>query len=570
MIIPVVLFSLAIVYHVFCSLLFFLGKTYQEGVDILLDTLFKGAKIVDGTGAPWYRGDVGVKDGRIAAVGCLSKESAREVIDVGDRVLSPGFIDAHTHSDFVVFRDPVMESKLRQGVTTQAVGQCGQSAAPVKEEYLGLLESYLGFVLAGTKISWNWRTYDEWLKETEKLPLAVNMITCLGHGTLRAAVMGFEDREATPEEMEEMKAHLREAMAAGSFGLTSGLIYPPGVYAPKEEMWALAEVLAETGGLYLSHMRSESGDLLAAVAETIELGRRAAVPVQISHHKALGKDNWGLVTKTLRMVDEARASGVDVTIDQYPYNNCSTSVRACLPPWAQAGGVQAICDRLAQPEMRAKIAEEMKASLDMSKPCGWESMLRHGGGPAGALVVYCPNTPQWEGMNLEQIADRMGTDPVEAAFEVITANGGSDLACYAAISDDDIKTILLHPATMVGADSIPPAEGAKAHPRSFGTHGRIIAKYVMEEKVLSLETAVHKMAGMPAARYGLQAKGLIREGMDGDILVFDPAKVKDNATYENPTELTTGMDYVLVGGVKTVAEGALTGNAAGRVLRKGR
>jgi N-acyl-D-amino-acid deacylase len=427
-------------------------------VHVLFDILFRGAKIVDGSGAPWYRGDVGVNNGRIAAVGKLSKENANQVIDVCDRVLCPGFIDVHTHSDFIVFRDPVMLPKLRQGVTTQMVGQCGQSAAPVNEKYAGLLESYLGFIMAGTKISWNWKTFDEWLKEVEKLPLAVNMATCLGHGTLRAAVMGFEDREATPEEMGQMKAHMREAMEAGSFGLTSGLIYPPGVYAPKEEMWSLAEVLAETGGLYLTHMRGESGGLLEAVAETIELGRRAGIPVQISHHKALGKDNWGLVTESLKMVDKARAEGIDVTIDQYPYNNCSTSVRACLPPWAQAGGVHAICDRLADPGTRAKIAEEIKISLDTSKPCGWESMLRHGGGAAGALVVYCPNTPQWEGKNLHEISAAMNVDPVEAAFRIIESNKGSDLACYAAIGDEDIKTVLGHPATMVGADSIPPAD----------------------------------------------------------------------------------------------------------------
>lgn len=537
---------------------------------VLFDILFRGAKIVDGSGAPWYRGDVGVNNGRIAAVGKLSKENANQVIDVCDRVLCPGFIDVHTHSDFIVFRDPVMLPKLRQGVTTQMVGQCGQSAAPVNEKYAGLLESYLGFIMAGTKISWNWKTFDEWLKEVEKLPLAVNMATCLGHGTLRAAVMGFEDREATPEEMGQMKAHMREAMEAGSFGLTSGLIYPPGVYAPKEEMWSLAEVLAETGGLYLTHMRGESGGLLEAVAETIELGRRAGIPVQISHHKALGKDNWGLVTESLKMVDKARAEGIDVTIDQYPYNNCSTSVRACLPPWAQAGGVHAICDRLADPGTRAKIAEEIKISLDTSKPCGWESMLRHGGGAAGALVVYCPNTPQWEGKNLHEISAAMNVDPVEAAFRIIESNKGSDLACYAAIGDEDIKTVLGHPATMVGADSIPPAEGAKAHPRSFGTHSRIIARYVREEKTLTLESAVHKMSGMPAARFGLQRKGLIREGMDADILVFNPEKVQDNATYENPTLLASGMDYVFVKGIKTVAGETFTGNAAGAVIRKGR
>lgn len=536
----------------------------------MFDTLFLDAKIIDGSGGPWYRGDVGVRGGKIAEIGRLAGKSAARTIDAGGRVLSPGFIDAHTHSDFVVFRDPVMLSKLCQGVTTQVAGQCGQSAAPVNQEYAGLLKSYLGFIMAGTEVPWNWKTFDEWLAELEKLPLAVNFASCAGHGTIRAAVMGFEDRPATAEELELMKSHLREAMEAGSFGLTSGLIYPPGVYAPREEMWALAGVLAETGGIYLSHMRSESGDLLEAVAETIELGRKTGVPVQISHHKALGRDNWGLVKTSLQMVDDARACGIDVTLDQYPYDNCSTSVRACLPPAAQAGGVAAICGRLADPAARAAIAREIKDSLDMSKPCGWESMLRHGGGPEGALVVYCPETPRWEGKTIAQIASAMGTDPVEAAFRIIEANKGNDLACYAAIGEEDIKTVMAHPAVMVAADSIPPAEGAGAHPRSFGTHPRVIAKYVREEKVLSLEEAVRKMTSMPAARYGMHQKGLVREGMDADILVFDPAKVRDNATYENPAELASGMDYVFVNGVMTLESGSFTGEAAGEVMRKGR
>ncbi len=537
---------------------------------MMFDTVFKNARIVDGTAAPWRRGDVGVSGGKITAVGDLSKDGARDVIDVDDRILCPGFIDVHTHSDFVVFRDPVMLSKLRQGVTTQLTGQCGQSAAPVSEKYVALLESYLGFIMAGTKVSWNWRTFDEWLKEAEKLPLAFNLAPCLGHGTLRVAVMGFENRTATAREMEQMKSLMREALDAGCFGFTSGLIYPPGVFTPREELWELATLLRGSGGVYLTHMRSESGGMLDSVEETIELGRRAGVPVQISHHKALGRDNRGAVKESLKMVGRARAEGIDVTIDQYPYDYCSTSLRACLPPWAQADGVDAVCARLTDPETRAKIAGEIRATLDMSKPCDWESMLRHGGGAAGALVSYCPKTPQWEGKNLEEIAKATNTDPVEAAFDIITANRGNDLACYAAINDDDIETVLRHPATMVGSDSIPAAEGAKTHPRSFGTHPRVLALYVREKKILPLEHAIHKMTGMPAARFGLAKKGIVRPGMDADLLVFDPNSIRDNATYENPTLFSTGIDCVCVNGYKTMENGAHTGNSGGGVIRKGR
>lgn len=535
----------------------------------MLDVVFRGARIIDGTGTPWFLGDVGVLDGRIVAVGSLSKEKTRLSIDVGGRVLAPGFIDIHTHSDFVVFRDPVMLSKLAQGVTTQVAGQCGLSAAPVDEKYVSLLESYSGFIMGGAKISWNWKTFGEWLKEVEKLPLTLNLAPCLGHGTLRVAVMGFEDRKGTDTEIEQMKNHVKEAMTAGAFALTSGLIYPPGVYAPREELWELAAVLKETGGIYMSHMRAEAGGLLESMEETIELGRRAGVPIQISHHKALGRDNWGLVSRSLKMVDEARAEGIDVTIDQYPYDYCSTNMRACLPPWAQAGGVEAVTKRLADSQIRGKIAAEIEDSLSFSKPCGWESMLRHAGGAQGALVVYCPNTRQWEGKTLQEIATAMKVTPIEALFEIISANNGNDLACYAAIGDDDIKTVLAHPATMIGADSIPVAEGAKAHPRSFGTHPRVIAKYVREEKTLSLEQAVHKMTGMPSARLGLQKKGLIRVGMDADIVIFDPEKIQDNATYEEPTLLASGIDYVYVGGSKVMEGGDYTGITAGKVLRRG-
>ncbi len=534
------------------------------------DVLFLNAKIVDGAGTPWYRGDVAVKDGKIAEIGALAGARAKEVADVAGRVLCPGFIDVHTHSDFVIFRDPVMREKLAQGVTTQLLGQCGESAAPVKDKYLDLLITYMGFVMAGADVKWTWHSFDEWLCEVEKLKLAGNVAPCVGHGTIRVAVMGFEDRPADAKELAEMKDLLREAMDAGCYGMSSGLIYPPGVFTPALEIQELASVLSETGGIYFSHMRNESGGLLQSVEEILELGRRAKIPVQISHHKALGRDNWGMVTKSLKMVDEARAEGVDVTIDQYPYRRCSTSVRACLPPWVQEGGVPSICKRLEDPEIRAKVTKEIEESLDMSKPCSWESMMRHAGGPAGGLVIYCPATPQWEGRNLREIADAMGKTPIEAAYDIIMANNGNDLACYDTIDEADLKTVLAHPATMIGSDSIPASPGGKAHPRSYGTNPRILGKYVREEKTLSLETAVYKMTGLPSSRLGLQHKGLVREGMDADLVVFDPATVRDRGTYDNPSLPPLGIDSVYVAGQKVIDMGEYTGATPGKVLRRNR
>ena len=532
------------------------------------DLLLQNGKIVDGTGNPWYRGDVALKDGRIAKIGGISKADAEQVLDIGGKVLAPGFIDIHTHSDFAMFGDRVMLNKLTQGVTTQLLGQCGMSAAPVNPATLEVLKAYSGFVMAGVEVDWNWTTYADWLKQVENLKLAWNVAPCVGHGTVRIAVMGFENRRATRDEIDQMKALTREAMEAGCFALTSGLIYPPGVYAPDEELWEMAGVLAQTGGFYMSHMRSESNDLVQSVLDTIEVGRRAGIPVQISHHKALGKGNWGKVKETLAHIDAARAQGIDVTIDQYPYTRCSTSVRASLPPWVQEGGVAKICERLRDPETRGKVGAEIEHSMDLSQKCNWESMLRHSGGPAGALIVYSPLTPEWEGKNLQEIAEMEGTRPIEAAFDLITANKGNDLACYDAISDDDVKSIIRHPATMIGSDSIPAAKGAKAHPRSYGTHTRVLAQYVREEKVLTLEEAIKKMTAFPASRLGLQHKGIIREGMDADIVVFDEKKIQDNATFAEPVLCSSGMEYVFVNGVKVLEGDSDTGAMPGRLLRR--
>jgi N-acyl-D-amino-acid deacylase len=534
------------------------------------DVVLRNAKIVDGTGNPWYYGDVAMSSGRVALVGRVPRGTGGEEFDVGGRVVAPGFIDPHTHSDFVIFRDPLMPYKLAQGVTTQVMGQCGMSAAPASTKYVRELGMYSGFIMAGTDVDWKWRSFASWLDEAALLPLGGNVVPCVGHGTIRIAVMGFEDRYASAEEMSQMKELVREAMEAGCFGLTSGLIYPPGVYAPEDEIPELCSVFSGSGIVYLSHMRNESNDLVKSTAETIGIARRANVPVQISHHKALGKANWGTVKETLKMVDEARAEGLDITLDQYPYDRCSTSIRAILPPWVQEGGVGGIQKRLEDPEIRGKVRKEIEDSICLENPCEWESMLRHSGGPGGALVSYCPKTPQWEGKTLRQVGEIWGKSAVDAAFDIITANDGNDIACYDAISEEDVEVVMRHPAMMVGSDSIPAAEGAKTHPRSYGTQARILSRYVREKGVLTLEKAVQKMSAFPAARFGLQSKGILREGMDADVIVFDEKNVRERATFEEPTLWAEGMDAVYVAGVKVWDSGKPTGAVAGRVLLKNR
>ncbi len=531
------------------------------------DWVLRGGKVVDGTGGAWFKADVALNGGTIVKVGKIPVGSGNRESDITGKVLAPGFIDAHTHSDLAMFGDPVMLNKLTQGVTTQVLGQCGISLAPTAPATLEALKSYVGFITAGVEEDWNWTSYSDWLSRVEKLKLAWNVIPCVGHGTIRIAAMGFDERESTKEEMERMKALTREAMQAGCFALTSGLIYPPGVYSPEEELWEIASVLAETGGIYMSHMRSESGDLVESVAETIELGRRAGIPVQVSHHKASGKENWGKVKETLALVDAAREEGIDVTIDQYPYTRCSTSIRAILPPWAQEGGVSKICDRLNCPETRKAIAAEIELSMT-SESCDWESMLRLSGDPSGAWVVYVPSTPRWEGKNLQQMSEITGKNPIECAFDLITANNGKDLACYDAMSGSDVEMVMRHPATMIGSDSIPAAKGAKAHPRSYGTHTRILSKYVREDKILSLEEAVRKMTSFPAARFGLSKKGIIREGMDADIVVFDENEVQDLATFDDPIRCSTGIEKVFVGGIHVLEGGVHTGAFPGKLLRR--
>ncbi|MBN1333392.1 MAG: D-aminoacylase [Synergistales bacterium] len=527
------------------------------------DLIIKNARIYDGTRTPWFRGDVGVTGGKIEYIGKLPPDIvATEVIDANNSVLCPGFIDIHAHSDFMLLRDSVMLSKLSQGVTTQIIGMCGVSPAPVSEETLDLLDQYVGFTKAGAKPDWNWRSVGDWLSVLEKLDLGTNVGTYVGQGTIRIAVMGFADRNPTTGELSAMKQLVEDSMEQGAVGLSSGLIYPPGVYSSRDEIISICKGLMNKHGIYESHVRSESYGVVDGVKETIEVGERLGIPVQISHHKAAGKDNWGLVKLTLDEVEKARARGVDITVNQYPYTACSTTLRAILPPWVHEGGVGKLIERLRNTDYRKRIKEEIKTQTS------WENFIKHCGNYNGVYLLYTPQTPEFEGKSLKEAAEITGKDELDTAFDIIIENQGLDTAGYEVMSEEDVKYVLKHPSVIVASDSIPAAPGAKSHPRAFGTNPRVLGKYVREEKTLSMEEAIWKMTGFPAARMGLWTKGLIRIGMDADIVLFDPETVKDQATFADPFKEAQGIEYVIVCGKIVVKEGKYTGISAGKVIRK--
>ncbi len=527
------------------------------------DLVIRNARIVDGTNAPWFRGDVGVRNGRIEYVGPLPEDvSCASEIDAGGEVLAPGFIDMHTHNDFLLLKDPATVPKLKQGVTTIMIGQCGISAAPISKEKVDLLDSYTGFVKAGVTPEWNWRSFGEYLDVLGGLELGVNVGSFVGHGTIRLNVLGFESRNPSGGELEEMRSLAHRAMEEGAFGMTSGLIYPPGVYSTSGEVEEIARGLKDRQGLYLSHMRNESTDVVRSVHETVAVAEKAGIPGQVLHHKACGRKNFGKVRDTLAVLEKARERGVDMTVDQYPYAASSTTLRSILPPWVHEGGVAKVIERLSDPVLRERLKQEILTTDD------WENMLLSSGGAEGVLLLYAPLTPQYEGKTLPEIGETMGKDPLDAAFDVIVANKGSDTACYFMLDDDDVKYVIKHPLVMVASDTIPSAPGAKCHPRTNGTFPRVLGKYVREEKTLRLEEAVWKMSGFPATRLGLSSKGFVKAGMDADLVLFNPDTVLDGATFEDPFGDPKGISHVFVAGRLAMKNGEYTGAAAGRVLRK--
>lgn len=529
------------------------------------DLVIRDGIVVDGTGSPWFKNDIGVKEGKIARIGKI-KEKGEIEIDATGRVVSPGFIDLHNHSDITILAYPDAESYIMQGVTTAVVGNCGLSMAPVNPDNVDLLKMYLSpFLAKGFDYGWDWRTLGEFYEKVEKEGTAMNLVPLVGQGTVRLAVKGFEPGEASKEELEEMKRLVAQSMEEGAFGMSTGLIYPPGSYAKTEEIIELAKVVAEYGGIYTTHMRNESKHLIEAVEEAIRIGERAGIPVEISHHKASGKPNWGKIYATLRLMERARKRGVEVHCDVYPYTAGSTTITALLPNWALEGGVHKMIERLRDKEIRERIRKEIEDDImegeNFLKAAGWD----------GILISQC-RVKEYEGKTLEEILRERGTfdNPYEGLFDWLIEIKGDAAMVLFLMDEEDVKHVLSNPLSSVISDSwvTAPYAGGKPHPRAYGTFPRVLGKYVREEKLLSLEEAIRKMTSQPAGKVRLKGRGLIKEGFWADLVIFDPETIVDKATYQDPHQYPEGIDYVIVNGQITVDHNKLTGKRAGEVIKK--
>jgi N-acyl-D-amino-acid deacylase len=523
----------------------------------MLDLKIEGGVVLDGTGTAGGRADVGVVDDRIAAVGDLSREPAGRTLAAAGRVVTPGFIDMHSHSDWRLWANRRAESKVRQGVTTEVVGNCGFSPAPASDAHLEALRGFALYLPRG--LDFRWRSFAEYLAALDGEGLAVNLVHLVGHGALRVATMGFARRPPAEAELTAMQRLLAEALEAGAWGLSTGLIYAPGSYAATEEIIALARVVSRRRlAFYASHIRGEGATLLDAVAEAIRIGREADVPVQVSHLKAAGRPNWGKVERALALIDAAAADGLDVHADVYPYTASSTGLRALLPDWALEGGLEAMVARLRDPATR----ERIRAELD--KPDGGPGRLDRVGWE-NIVIAWCPGRRDAEGRRLSELGG------VDGVFAVLLDEPKAAMILFQ-LDENDLRRALVHPRVMIGSDGSALApygelgEG-KPHPRSYGTFPRVLGEYVREQRVLTLAQAVYKMTGLPARRLGLDDRGVIRPGARADLVVLDPRRVADRATYEAPHRYPDGIEHVIVNGRLVIRDGEHTGSLPGRLLR---
>lgn len=526
----------------------------------MYDLLIKNGLIVDGSGAVPYRGDVAVTGDTIVKIGHID-EPARQVIDAQGKLVTPGFIDIHCHSDAIVFQPGKNPKRLQQGFTTEVVGNCGISCAPVTPEFKEAWAAYCDPFFSHMPVPFNWNSYDEYLREVEKNQLCLNMAGLVGHGTVRACVAGFENRPFTDEEMKQAEEFLAQALQAGAFGFSSGLIYPPGVYSTTEEMLNFARVVKQYDGIYTSHIRSESYGLIDAVKEAIHVAEETGVSVELSHHKAAGKPNHGKTRITLKMIADARAKGLNVNCDVYPYDAASTNFNSILPPWALEGGIEKMLERLADPDARARMIADMK-----DEHPNWESFYQLTGWE-GMYISECI-VEKYADRTIADIARSEQVDPFEKALDILLESKNNAMMIVFFMDPEDVSRAIADPNSIVCTDGFPSAK--KSHPRYYGSCVRVLEKYVKQEHLLSLQQAIYKMSGMPAAKLGIPDRGVIAEGNKADLLVIDLDALHDNATYKDDKAVCEGIEYVAVNGKIVVSQGETLPIYAGQVLRKGK
>ena len=528
------------------------------------DLVIGGGRVIDGTGAPWTHADIGIIGDRIAAIGDLHGAAARKRIDASGLVVSPGFIDVQGQSEFNLLVDNRAASKITQGVTTEITGE-GTSIAPLNDRLIEDLQD------AAKKYSvrLDWRSLDEYLQRLQSARPAINLGTFVGAGGIRTYVIGKDNRPPTAEELERMRQLVAQAMEQGAFGLSSALEYVPDTFASTDELVELAKVARQYGGVYFTHQRSESDRIYQSLDEVFDIAQRARISTTIWHLKAAYRENWGKMPEVLTRIEAARARGIDVAASVYPYTRASNGLVACFPSWVSEGGTTKMLERLKDPATRARVRKEMDEPSRV-----WENEWLGSGGPEGVTLIQVvnPELHQYEGMNFAEIGRRMGKDPKDAAMDIAIADRGNSQVVIAIMQESDVRAAVSSPLVTYGSDSPAQAEDGplsttKAHPRAFGTFPRILAEYVRTEHSMRLEEAIRKMTSQAASRVGITDRGILRPGMMADIAVFDPAAVRDVATYNEPLRYSVGIKDVFVNGQLVVLDGKITDERPGRALR---
>lgn len=540
----------------------------------MLDLKIINGMVIDGTGRQRYRADVGILGDRIAAIGDLQAVEGAQTIDAEGKVISPGFIDIHTHSDISLLVDPLASAKLHDGVTTEVIGNCGIGVAPVNETYKKDLITYLGTRLVGSipiQLELPWTNMDSYLNRMQEASPAVNVVPLLAQGVIRINEMGFSKAHPDADAMKRMKAEIAESMEAGCVGFSSGLVYMPGEYTTTEELGELCTAVAPYGGFYVTHIRNMADEIFPAIEEAIEIARLGGVPLHISHLKLSGKKMAGKTEELFALIDNAKASGMDVTFDVYPYERNCTSLSACISPWAFEGGLPCMLERIKDPEIRAKIRKDIEEGIP-----GWNNFAHNAFGGFDGIHIATVRTEAGEafvGKTVGELAREYGKDPYDMMFDILLQEEGRVQIVTNVMAEDDVAAIVSHPDAMIGSDGMSlSTEGilssGRPHPRAFGTHGRVLAHYVRERGLVTLEDAVKKMTSMPAERLKLQQRGVLKTGNYADIVVFDPDTIQDHARYEDPKQYTTGFDAVIVNGKVALRYDGQTNVLAGRVLRR--